>query len=162
MTFKIARTLTLIAMLGTLLYAKDAPKTLPSISLANLEGKTVSSSEWAGKVVVIDFWATWCVACRDAFPVLNEMKAKYGDKVVVVGISNESAGASKIVKFVKKMSIQYLVLQDPEDSQSKVFGFESVPSLYVYGTDGKLLGSYVGLEDANKKALEALVAKSVK
>lgn len=142
--------------------AKDAPASLPTIQLPDLDGKVVSSDSWKGKVVVIDFWATWCVSCREAFPVLNDLQKQYGSKIQTVGISNESAAASKISKFVKKMKIEYLVLHDAEDLQSKVFGFESVPSLYVYGKDGKLLGSFVGLDEAKQKALKDLVGKALK
>lgn len=154
-----------IAVLGlavSLVFAKDAPSTLPQISLPNVEGKVVSSAEWKGKVVVIDFWATWCMACREAFPVLSELQTKYGNKLVVVGISTDKASASKTSKFISKQKLGYLVLLDPEEKYNPIFGFESLPSLYVFGADGKLLLSLKGLEAENKKKLEEVLSSNVK
>ena len=59
------------------------------------------------------------------------------------------------------MKIDYLILQDAEDSLSKVFGFESVPILYVYGKDSELLGVFIGLDEENKVKLQELVAKNI-
>jgi len=142
--------------------AKDVPNEIPLLQLAGLDGKTVNSAEWKGKVVVLDFWATWCVACREAFPELTSLKAKYGDRVVIVGVSSDKSSPDKVTKFVNKQKLNYLVLLDPNDSQSSVFGYESIPFLVIYGTDGKLIASLKGLEEANKKILEDALAKNVK
>lgn len=143
-------------------FAKDAPKTLPNFSLPDLQGKTVSSTAWKGKVVVLDFWATWCVACREAFPILNDLQQKYGDKLIVYGISSDKGSAEKVQKFISKQKILYPILLDSGDSMSAVFGYESVPSLYVFDAQGKLLTALTGLDEANQKKLETTVALALK
>lgn len=153
-----SKLLALCALTVSLAFAKDAPQTMPLISLPDAQGKTVNSVEWKGKMVVLDFWATWCVACREAFPVLSELKAKYGEKLMVVGIATDKMPTEKVAKFAKKQKIDYLVLHDSEDAEAPVFGFESLPSLYVYGADGKLLAMLKGLDEVNKKKLAQLTA----
>ena len=167
MSSKLTRALTVLGVCALATFAGNppaasAPQTLPAINLNGMDGKKVSSAEWAGKVVVIDFWATWCMACREAFPELTDLKAKYGDKAVIVGVSTDKGAPDKVQKFAGKNKLNYLILHDPDDTQSKVFGFESVPSLYVYGTDGKLLVALKGLEADNKKKLEEVLAANVK
>jgi thiol-disulfide isomerase/thioredoxin len=134
------------------------PKTLPAFSLPDLEGKIHDPKEWKGKVVVIDFWATWCVSCRETIPVLQRLKAKYGDKgLVVAGITVDKGPKEKVAKFVRKMKMDYQILWDAEDSLSKPFGYEGLPSVYVFGRDGALIKAMPQYTAAQEKEMEALV-----
>jgi thiol-disulfide isomerase/thioredoxin len=134
------------------------PKTLPSFSLPDLEGKLHDPKEWKGKVVVIDFWATWCVSCRETIPVLQRLKAKYGDKgLVVAGITVDKGPKEKVAKFVRKMKMDYQILWDAEDTLSKPFGYEGLPSVYVFGRDGALIKAMPQYTAAQEKEMEALV-----
>ena len=134
------------------------PKTIPAFSLPDLEGKIHEPKEWKGKVVVIDFWATWCVSCRETIPVLQRLKAKYGDKgLVVAGITVDKGPKEKVAKFVRKMKMDYQILWDAEDTLSKPFGYEGLPSLYVFGRDGALIKAMPQYTAAMEKEMEALV-----
>lgn len=150
----------LLLLMAGFLFAAE-PKTMPAFALSDLAGKTVQSGDWRGKVVVIDFWATWCVACREAFPILADQQTKYGDKLVVVGISTDKGSASKLGKFVQKNKLNYLILLDPEEKVSAQFGFSALPSLYVYSGSGQLLAYYQGLEKENREKLEKLLASQL-
>jgi cytochrome c biogenesis protein CcmG, thiol:disulfide interchange protein DsbE len=133
-------------------------KSLPAFALPDLEGKSHDTKEWKGKVVVIDFWATWCVSCRETIPVLQRLKAKFGDKgLMVIGITVDKGPKGKIAKFTRKMKMDYQVLWDAEDSLSKVFGYEGLPSVYVFGRDGALLKAMPQYTAAQEKEMEALV-----
>jgi thiol-disulfide isomerase/thioredoxin len=135
-----------------------APPTLPPLALPDLEGKAHDSKEWQGKVVVLDFWATWCTGCRETIPVLARLHDKYGPKgLVVAGVSTDKGPKEKVAKFVKKMKMPYQVLWDAEDSQSKVFGYEGLPSVYVFGRDGKLLKAMPQYTADQEKEMEAVV-----
>lgn len=136
----------------------SAPAVLPALALPDLEGKPHDSKEWAGKVVVVDFWATWCAACRETIPVLQRLQDKFGAKgLVVAGVTTDKGPKEKVAKFVRKMKMKYQVLWDSEDTQSKVFGFAGLPSVYVYGRDGKLLKAMPEYTAAQEKEMEALV-----
>lgn len=135
-----------------------APASLPHMALPDLEGKAHDSKEWKGKVVVLDFWATWCTGCRETIPVLARLHEKYGPKgLVVAGVSTDKGPKDKVSKFVRKMKMPYQVLWDSEDSQSRAFGFEGLPSVYVFGRDGKLLKAMPQYTAAQEKEMEALV-----
>jgi thiol-disulfide isomerase/thioredoxin len=136
----------------------SAPKTLPAFSLPDLEGKVRTSKEWQGSVVVLDFWATWCVSCRETIPVLQRFKADYGDKgLIVAGISMETGPREKIAKFARKMKMDYQILWDGEDAMSKLFGFEGLPSVFVFDREGRLLKAMPQYTSAQKDELLALV-----
>jgi thiol-disulfide isomerase/thioredoxin len=146
-----------IAVFAAPLHAA-APSTLPPLALPDLEGKAHDAKEWQGKVVVLDFWATWCTGCRETIPVLTRLHEKYGSKgLVVAGVSTDKGPKEKVSKFVHKMKMPYQVLWDAEDSQSKVFGFEALPSVYVFGRNGKLLKAMPQYTAAQEKEMEALV-----
>lgn len=135
-----------------------APAALPPLALPDLEGKAHGPKEWQGKVVVLDFWATWCTGCRETIPVLNRLHEKYGSQgLVVAGVSTDKGPKDKVAKFVRKMKMGYQVLWDAEDTQSKVFGFEGLPSVYVFGRNGKLLKAMPQYTAAQEKEMESLV-----
>jgi thiol-disulfide isomerase/thioredoxin len=137
---------------------RAAPTELPPLALPDLEGKTHDPKEWKGKVVVVDFWATWCTGCRETIPVLSRLHEKYGPQgLVVAGVSTDKGPKEKVAKFVRKMKMNYQVLWDAEDTQSKVFGFAGLPSVYVFGRDGKLLKAMPEYTAAQEKEMEALV-----
>lgn len=151
--------LSLTALLATAspLTAAEA-KAIPAFSLPDLAGKNHEPKEWKGKVVLIDFWATWCVSCRETIPVLRRLNEKYRDKgLVVAGISLDAGPKEKVAKFVRKMKMDYLILRDAEDTLSKQMGFEGLPSVYIFGRDGALLKAMPQYTAAQEKEMEALV-----
>ncbi len=138
--------------------ATSGLKSLPAFTLPDLEGKNHDPKEWKGKVVVIDFWATWCTGCRETIPVLERLKAKFGDKgLVVAGITVDKGPKEKIAKFARKQKMDYQILWDAEETLSKVFGYEGLPSVYVFGRDGALLKAMPQYTAAQEKEMEALV-----
>lgn len=149
-------------LLCTVYIHAEGPKTLPVFSLPDIDGKTWSSNQNAGKVVLIDFWATWCNTCKETIPKLAELHEKYKDKnLVVVGISLDKGSAEKIQKKAKRLGITYQILLDPQSSLSKVFGFTGIPSLYVYDKQGNLQLGLPGYSPDQEKKLSEVVAKAV-
>src|SRR5688572_4580667 len=86
----------------------------PSWQLKDVDGNTVTSEQLTGKVVVVDFWATWCGPCRAEIPGYTELQAKYGkDGLVIVGMSVDQAGASVVREFGRRNNLNYpLVMAD--------------------------------------------------
>ena len=87
-----------------------------------------------GKVVVVDFWATWCPPCRATIPELNEIAKKFKDKVVVIGISDEKE--ETVADFMKKTEMDYNVGIDPTRKMSKQIGVKGIPHVLVISPDG--------------------------
>jgi thiol-disulfide isomerase/thioredoxin len=138
-------------------------KSLPDFTLPDLEGKPHASKDWKGRVVLVDFWATWCAGCRETIPALSRLQEKYkAQGLSVVGVSLDKGPKSKVSKFAKKMKMDYQVLLDGEDSLSKVFGFEGIPSLYLFDRQGNLVKAMAGYTAVQDKELEGLVAAQFK
>jgi len=155
--FSIA-TLITFSLLPTFGADKTSLKSLPAIHLPQLEGADIDSKEWKGKVVVIDFWATWCTGCRATIPVLNKLNDHYKSQgLMIVGVSIDKDPKEKIAKFVRKQKMNYQILLDAEDTLSKVFGFEGIPSVFVFGKNGELLKALPGYAPEQEKDLEAIV-----
>ena len=92
-----------------------------------------NAPEMAGKVVLVDFWATWCPGCRDLIPELGAWQKKFGKDLVVIGISDEETG--KIKAFMRKTPMPYFVGVDRSDTTSKVIGVQSIPQVLVITPD---------------------------
>jgi thiol-disulfide isomerase/thioredoxin len=148
----------LLGLLALSSISVAAPSTLPSFQLPDLDGKTHSSSEFAGKPVLIDFWATWCATCKETVPQLVEIQSKYKAKgLAVVGISVDKGENGKVDRGAKKLGIDYQVLHDADATLAPTFGYNGIPSLYLFGKDGKLLLSLQGYDPGQEqKLVEAL------
>jgi cytochrome c biogenesis protein CcmG, thiol:disulfide interchange protein DsbE len=89
--------------------------------------------EVKGKVVLVDFWAIWCGPCRAFSPKLNEWKKKFGDDLVIVGVSDEAA--STLNPFLKEHETNYIITSDPEKRMSKALGIRGIPHVMVVSAD---------------------------
>jgi peroxiredoxin len=135
-----------------------SPGPAPEFSLKDLGGRTVALSSLKGKIVVIDFWAMWCQACKEAFGNLNTIQKDLGDKgVVVVGVNLEKANPQKVAAFVKKAGIGYSVLLDPETSTAKLYNVKGVPSLVVIDKNQDLVKMFRGLNKSTEKEITGLL-----
>lgn len=131
---------------------------LPTFQLPDTDGKIHASTEFAGKPVLVDFWATWCATCKESVPQLVEIQKKYaGKNLQVVGISVDKGEAAKVAKGAKKLGITYSILHDANSTMQPVFGYNGVPSLYLFDKDGKVLLTLQGYDPTQeKKLIEAL------
>jgi peroxiredoxin len=157
--FKVAVALWLLGILSA--RAGDLTK-LPSFSLPDLDGKEWKSSELKDKACIVDFWATWCNTCKETIPKLAELNSKYKDKgLTVIGISVDKGSGEKIRKAAAKLGINYLVLIDKENSLSKTFGFNGIPSLYVFDRNGNLKTAMPGYDPDQEGQLSMATEKAI-
>lgn len=119
----------------------------PQWSLKDLEGKVVSSEELKGKVVVLDFWATWCPPCRAEIPGYVELQKQYGkDGLVIVGASADEAGPAVVKEFAAKMGINYTMLMADEAISTAFGGVEALPTTFLIDRNGHIRDRKVGME----------------
>lgn len=123
-------------------------------TLNSIDGKAVRLSDLRGRVVMLDFWATWCGPCRMAMPVLEKIHNEFKDRgVVVVGVSNEPP--ERVRPYLKSAGLTYTILTDPGSRVSAAYRVASIPTLFVIGPDGRIAAheSGFGGEDRLRAAL---------
>ena len=119
-------------------------------AFTTLEGGALDTSAFGGKVVVVNFWATWCVPCIEEIPGFNKLNQQLGGKgVVVLGVSMDEEGAERVRPFLKKHPMDYLVALGSE-AVSKQYGLDELPVTIVFDRSGKQVKRFEGFtaEDA--------------
>ena len=125
--------------------ARPSQGRAPEWKLKDLEGKDVSFADFKGKVVVVDFWATWCPPCRAEIPGYIEMQKKYGkDGFVIVGISMDEKGPEHVKKFVEQQGINYPVVMGDDGIESAFGGVEAIPTTFLIDRAGNIRDRKVG------------------
>jgi thiol-disulfide isomerase/thioredoxin len=135
----------------------------PAWSLVNLEGKPVSSESLKGKVVIVDFWATWCGPCRAAIPHLMELHKTYKSKgFEVVGVSVDQQGPAVVQSFVTEHQIPYTIAMGNAKIVSDFGGIRGIPTAFIISQDGKIYRKIVGLvpREEYEKDVKALLGVS--
>jgi thiol-disulfide isomerase/thioredoxin len=152
MTFMRSRSLPSILFLGllALLPTACAPKAgpAPGWELKNLDGKSVRLSDFKGKVVILDFWATWCPPCREEIPHFVELQTKYKDKgLVVVGISLDEGGPAVVSSFVAAQKINYPIVMGNETVSTAYGNIQAIPTTFVIDPNGDIVGRHEGFTE---------------
>jgi cytochrome c biogenesis protein CcmG/thiol:disulfide interchange protein DsbE len=117
----------------------------PNFSITDA-GRTVTLSQFRGKTVVLNFWATWCPPCVEEMPSLVELQKKLGDKVVILAVS-EDADENAVKQFVRDHNIDLLVVRDPKQSANALYGTFKFPETYVIDKDGVIRRKFIGATD---------------
>lgn len=133
-------------------YLKPAgPVPAPAFSLKDLSGKTVSLADYKGKVVLIDFWATFCGPCVKAMPKLQKLHDEHGAKgFSVLGIATDEEGEKLVRPFMAKRKITYPILIDA--GSWKAYGVKALPALFLIDREGRIVKQYGG--GTEPKAIE--------
>jgi thiol-disulfide isomerase/thioredoxin len=97
-----------------------------------------------GKVVYVDFWASWCVPCRKSFPWMNAMQVKYQDQGLVVLSINLDAQATLAEKFLTETPANFDIIYDAKGKLAKKFQLKGMPSSYLFNRQGKLISAHSG------------------
>jgi peroxiredoxin len=133
----------------------------PAWKLVDLDGHQVSSDQFKGKVVVVDFWATWCGPCVSEIPGYIALQKKYGAQgLVIVGVSMDSKGPQHVKKFAEAHAMNYTILMGDDAITEAFGGFSAIPTTFLIGRDGRILHQKTGSAEAEeyeklvKQALE--------
>ena len=131
----------------------------PAFSLAALDGSRVSLGTWKDKLVVFNFWATWCQPCTDEMASLEALWGAYGGRgLVVVGASvDRGAPRSLIDPYVKNLGLTFPILLDPDMKTAGAWRVTGIPTTFVIRPSGEVAGMAVGPRDWNGREMRALV-----
>ena len=134
-----------ILMLSTFAARASGPADLPD-ALAG----------YKGKLVYLDFWASWCGPCAESFPWLNRMQEKYGADLVVVGV-NVDTDAAAADKFLRKHPARFDIVRDPAGTLPELYRIEGMPSSVLIGPDGRVLHQHSGFRAHEAAEYEAAI-----
>jgi thiol-disulfide isomerase/thioredoxin len=116
----------------------------PALALKDLDGGQHRLPDYRGKVILINFWATWCGPCRDEMPSIQRLKQQLDGKPFAVLAVNLDEPESRIRKFLSQMKVDFTILLDPERSVAKAWDARILPASYIVGPDGRIRYSLVG------------------
>ena len=127
------------------------------------DGQQVSLADMRGKVVFVDFWASWCSPCRQSLPLYDKLREHYAPAdftIVAIGLDEDVADAKA---FLAEHPVKYTTLQNPQGDVAKAFDLKGMPSSYLIDRDGIVRARHVGFEakdiDALRKEIEGLLGK---
>lgn len=135
----------------------------PAFTLETTDGKKVSLSDFKGKGVIVNFWATWCPPCRAEIPAMIELQKEYADKFSFIGIAVNDK-PEKVAAFVKEKGVNYPVVMGNEKVASDYGKFveggqiRGIPTSFIINRKGEIIGSFIGARD--KDAFEVAIRKA--
>jgi thiol-disulfide isomerase/thioredoxin len=125
-------------------FAKN-PEMAPPFLLRDVNGGIVSTADWKGKVVILNFWATWCPPCREEIPELVKLQAMYRDKLQVIGASEDEDGPQKVQQFVKMYRMNYPIVMATRELIDNYGGVPALPTSFVIDPQGRVMTKHTGL-----------------
>lgn len=146
-----------LALRSTSAWSVDPGQPAPEFSLSQADGKPLHLSALRGKVVYVDFWASWCAPCRRSFPWMNAMHDKYAaNGLVVVGI-NVDQRKPDAEKFLAQVPAKFAIAFDTPGDSPKAYGIRAMPSSVLIDAHGRVVAVHAGFRDEDREQLEAKI-----
>jgi thiol-disulfide isomerase/thioredoxin len=126
----------------------SSPVPAPAVSFNDSAGNTVSLSDFRGKLVVINLWATWCEPCLREMPSLARLQSRLGDRIIVVAVSEDRGGSKAVEPFIDKLGLKSVKIYiDPKNAVGHAFEVRGLPTSILVDREGKVLGRVEGAAD---------------
>jgi peroxiredoxin len=131
----------------------------PALELSDAHGKLHRLADYRGKVVLVNFWATWCGPCREEMPSMETLRVALQDRPFMVLAVNVGEGGHVARNFGEKMSLGFPLLLDRDTKTTKAWGARILPASFVVGPDGKIRYSYLGAIDWTDAGVRAAIER---
>ena len=132
---------------GNVIQFVKNPDAAPAFELNDLDGKPLSLAEAKGKIVLLNFWATWCGPCRAEIPDLVDLQKRYADKLEIIALATDEDDADEVRRFVMGAGINYRVAMTSDQVRMAYGGIAALPTSFVIDTQGRIVQKHVGLND---------------
>ena len=130
------------------------PDAAPAFQLNDLNGKPISLAEAKGKIVLLNFWATWCGPCRAEIPDLVDLQKRYADKFEIIALATDEDDPDEVRRFVLQSGINYRVAMSSDAVRRDYGGIAALPTSFVIDPEGRIVQKHVGLNDPSIYELE--------
>jgi len=141
--------------------AIDAGAPAPDFTVAGADGKPLQLSAYRGKLVYLDFWASWCAPCRRSFPWMNAMQEKYGaGGLVVLGV-NVDQRRPDADRFLAQVPAAFTIAYDPQGAAPALYAIKGMPSSVLIDPQGRVVFVHAGFRDADRGELEAKIRSAL-
>jgi thiol-disulfide isomerase/thioredoxin len=130
------------------------PTPVAAFKAVDLDGRAVSSADYKGKVVIVNFWATWCPPCRAEIPDLVALQEKYADRLQIIGVSEDDAPLEEVRRFVAEHRINYPVVMTTREISALFPGVRALPTTFVLDRESNLVQKHVGMLNPRTTELE--------
>jgi len=143
------------------LVVADAPAALPTTAFTDPDGGTHTLADWQGKVILVNFWATWCAPCREEMPALDRLQAELGgDDFEVVTIATGRNAPDRIDAFFDEVGVENLpVLLDPRQQVAREMGVVGLPVTVLIDREGREVARYLGDAEWDSEAAKTLITQ---
>jgi len=131
---------------GTIRFVKN-PEPVPEFTLQDLDGQPISPAHWRGKVILLNFWATWCGPCRAEIPDLIQLQARYAGRLQIIGLSVDEGPAEAVKRFAQTVRTNYPIAIASPELQAKFGGILALPTLFLLDTNGGVVQKHIGLRN---------------
>ena len=131
------------------------------VSIPASADEALELDEYRGNVIVVDFWASWCVPCRRSFPWLNKMHAKYADDGLVILGVNLDASRKDAAAFLEDYPADFKIYFDTDAVYAKEFDVQAMPSSFVLGRDGEITARHLGFKVKRQQEYEAILVEAL-
>ena len=128
----------------------------------NAADNSLDLEKYEGKVVVVDFWASWCVPCRRSFPWMNDMHTKYAEDGLVIIAINVDRKSENAAAFLAKYPAKFNIVYDPKADLAKEYDVEVMPSSFFIGRDGELIERHTGFKVKRQAEYEEALRAALK
>jgi thiol-disulfide isomerase/thioredoxin len=136
-----------LSLAGPPAHAADQPA--PQFSVRALDGRTIRLSDFHGRPVIVDFWATWCAPCRATMPHLNAMQERYRDQgLVVIGLSVDDGGTQKVRRFVQDVGVNFRIAMADDKVLDQYGPVRFIPTMFFINRKGEMVRRIQGALDA--------------
>lgn len=115
---------------------------------------------YLGKVTYVDFWASWCGPCAQSFPWLNELRARYGDRLQVVGVNVDEDPAAEAV-FLQKHPASFLIIEDHKGQLAALYAIQGMPSAVILNAQGQVIHQHAGFKSAQTGDYESAINEAL-
>jgi thiol-disulfide isomerase/thioredoxin len=135
------------------------PRPAPTVAFTDLSGGSFALGDFAGKVVLVNLWATWCAPCRHEMPSLDRLRSDLGDKIAILAISEDIGGAKAVDSFMAKLGLKHIgPYLDPKNSLGQAFKVDGLPTSFVIDREGLVQGRVEGEANWDSPKMLAVIA----